>query len=387
MTEIYLIRHAEAEGNLYRRIHGQYDSLITDLGHQQVAHLAERFRKIHIDAVYSSDLTRTRQTAAAIYGPKNLALQTLKGLREIHMGAWEDRTWGDVERETPEMLRKFNYEPEAWQVPGAERFQQLRERVLKSVLDLAARHPGQCIAVVTHGSALRSLFAVAMGLYLGDMQRLPYSDNTGVSHIFVEDGKIRIDYINDNSHLQGGYSTLERQHWWKMKNGRDGNNLRYVPLDLKTRGQDFLEAYKDAWQLAHGGRLTGFSEVYLNYAKKESARNKNSVLEVFQGDRSAGFLQLNTQQDVKDGVGSIAFYYFREPFRGKNLSVQPLGQAVSYYRPLGRKRLRLRVAEENARARAFYEKYGFQQTGWERGSVGRLLVMEKDISMPFDFKV
>ena len=29
MTTIYLIRHAEAEGNLYRRIHGWYDSLIT----------------------------------------------------------------------------------------------------------------------------------------------------------------------------------------------------------------------------------------------------------------------------------------------------------------------------------------------------------------------
>lgn len=36
MTTLYLIRHAEAEGNLYRRIHGQYNSLITDNGYRQI---------------------------------------------------------------------------------------------------------------------------------------------------------------------------------------------------------------------------------------------------------------------------------------------------------------------------------------------------------------
>ena len=53
MTQIYLVRHAEAEGNLYRRIHGHYDSLITDLGYRQIAALAHRFESIHVDAVYS----------------------------------------------------------------------------------------------------------------------------------------------------------------------------------------------------------------------------------------------------------------------------------------------------------------------------------------------
>ena len=59
MTRIYLVRHAEAEGNLYRRIHGWYDSLITDNGYRQIAALAHRFEGIPVDAVYSSDLFRT----------------------------------------------------------------------------------------------------------------------------------------------------------------------------------------------------------------------------------------------------------------------------------------------------------------------------------------
>ena len=66
MTTIYLIRHAEAEGNLYRRIHGQYNSLVTDNGYSQIAVLEQRFAGVHIDAVYASDRFRTVTTAGAI---------------------------------------------------------------------------------------------------------------------------------------------------------------------------------------------------------------------------------------------------------------------------------------------------------------------------------
>ncbi len=66
MTTIYLVRHAEAEGNAYRRIHGQYDSLITPNGLRQIEALKARFSEIHIDACSASDLYRTRKTAEAI---------------------------------------------------------------------------------------------------------------------------------------------------------------------------------------------------------------------------------------------------------------------------------------------------------------------------------
>ena len=65
MTKIYLIRHAEAEGNLYRRIQGHWDGSITPLGLQQIDALAQRFRREHIDALYCSDLSRAKQLAQA----------------------------------------------------------------------------------------------------------------------------------------------------------------------------------------------------------------------------------------------------------------------------------------------------------------------------------
>ena len=85
MTTVYLVRHAEAEGNLYRRVHGWYNSLITDNGYRQIAALRGRFADIHIDAVYSSDLFRTMTTAKAVYLSHGLELHTDPGLRE---SAW-----------------------------------------------------------------------------------------------------------------------------------------------------------------------------------------------------------------------------------------------------------------------------------------------------------
>ena len=83
MTTIYLIRHAEAEGNLYRRAHGWYNSTITDRGYRQIAALTKRFTDTKFDAVYSSDRFRTMITALAIYKTHGLPLRTVRALREI----------------------------------------------------------------------------------------------------------------------------------------------------------------------------------------------------------------------------------------------------------------------------------------------------------------
>ena len=108
MTTIYLIRHAEAEGNLYRIAQGQDNSILTDLGWQQIRALERRFAEIPVDAVYASDLYRTCATASAIYRPKGLPLHRRRDLREICVGVWEQKTWGEIARRDPEQLEDFN---------------------------------------------------------------------------------------------------------------------------------------------------------------------------------------------------------------------------------------------------------------------------------------
>ncbi len=57
-TTVYIIRHAEAEGNVYRRCHGQYNALLTTRAYKQLPYLAKRFENVPLAAVYSSDLFR-----------------------------------------------------------------------------------------------------------------------------------------------------------------------------------------------------------------------------------------------------------------------------------------------------------------------------------------
>ena len=88
MTKIYIIRHAEAEGNVFRRFHGQFNGQLTPRGLEQVEYLRKRFAEVPVDAVYASDLMRTCQTAQSIYVPRNLPLHRDARFRERCVGIW-----------------------------------------------------------------------------------------------------------------------------------------------------------------------------------------------------------------------------------------------------------------------------------------------------------
>ena len=126
MTTIYLIRHAEADGNLYRRAHGWYDSVITDRGYRQIAALSKRFASTHFDAVYSSDRRRTMTTALSVYKTHGLPLVTTPRVREIGIGVWEDHPWAELERTDGEQLERFNTDAAHWHVAGGEHLPDVR---------------------------------------------------------------------------------------------------------------------------------------------------------------------------------------------------------------------------------------------------------------------
>ncbi len=383
MTKIYVIRHAEAEGNLYRRVHGVYDSLITENGFRQVSSLEKRFENIPVDAVYSSDLARTKQTAAAIYAPKGLPLYTTKLLREENMGVWEDVPWGEIEYLSPELLYEFNHNSLNWHVDGCERFEEAGKRMLAAVGMIAEKHEGGSAAIVTHGSALRALLYEIAGISGKELETFPYSDNTAVSMIEAERGKMRIIYANDNSHLPADQSTFARQHWWKSDDGvKRDMNMRFEPLDKSNIITEYTDAYVDAWRIAHSS-LTGFDPIiYSRIAEERIKKHPGAIVRSFIGNEASGIIDLDIDADSAENVGSIAFYYIKSGFRSRGVGVQLLGQAISVYRALGRDRLRLRVAESNHGAIRFYKKYGFSETGEQRGVTGRLLIMEKNIRIP-----
>lgn len=347
MTRIYLIRHAEAEGNLYRIAQGQYDSIITDRGRRQIEALKKRFENIHIDAVYSSDLYRTCATARAVYIPKHLPLHKCKELREICVGDWEQKTWGDIARKTPEELENFTHRLDQWQIPGAETGEQVRDRVLEAIRRIAAANDGKTVAVFSHGCAIRILLATIQGYSIAQLGRTPHGDNTAVSLIEVDGEQMHVVFRDDNSHLApvapAGYPVTKRKT--ALEPG-----MYFLPTRLPEE-QPFLTAcIGEDWT----DNRTYDARILLSDAADRP------TLTAWLGEKPVGILQLNPDKEADQGRGWISLYCMESSYRGRGFGIQLLGQAVQFYRPRNRKTLCLALPKTNEVAGRFFKTYGFQ---------------------------
>ena len=383
-TKIYLIRHAEAEGNLYRRSQGQYNSNVTPLGRVQLSALAERFRDVPLDALWSSDLYRTQTTAAAVrkYHPE-LALNLDSRLREIDVGVWEDLPWGNIARDYPEQMEFFSHDPARWSVPGGELYEAVQARMRTVVLELAEKYPGGSVAVVSHGLAVRSLLCLLFGIPSNEIDRLPYGDNTSVTLLTAEDGELAVEWYNDASHLaERGISTFARQGWWReeVKNTPAAKVYsHFVPLDPRREGELYTRLYAATWRESHGS-LDGFTPtVYLHSAQRHADRDPRCIMKLFTGDEFGGVIELDPDRGADVGAGWISLVYLEPGVRGRRLGVQLIGHAVSFFRRQGRSSLRLHVAYDNENAFGFYEHAGFRDIGTAQGVHGPLHLMEMDI--------
>lgn len=379
MTTIYLIRHAEAEGNLYRRIHGQYNSLVTDNGYSQIAALERRFADIHVDAVYSSDLFRTMATAGAIYKPKGLTLRTDPDLREISMGDWEDTTWGYQGHFAGDELGQFNRLVPDWKAPNGESRVELGARVTRAIRRIAAAHPGQTVAVVSHGTAIQQFIAIVKGLPPERWHESPHTDNTSVSHFTFDGEKFELHCEGDNSHLDEETSTLAHQNWWKGLESERDINLWFRPIDWAKERDLYIAARSDAWHNTHVNGPAFDPYGFLRDAEAHLAQSPWGVTMAFDGEEWVGIVQLDEQRYAQDNAGYIPFCYIDYQRRDQHLGIQLIGQAVAHFRPMGRDKLRLRCAPYNHHAQHFYAKYGFVKVGEEQGSRVPLDILEKYI--------
>lgn len=363
MTVIYLVRHAEAEGNLYRRVHGWYDSLITENGYRQIEALEKRFRDIPVNAVYSSDLFRTRTTARAVYGPKGLELHTDPGLRELNLGEWEDRTFGSVRRGAPQAMELFDRTDPAWQVEKAERFPQLEERMYDTVRRIAQRHPGQTVALFSHGMALRQFLGRVKEVPPEEWHSLPHGDNTAVSCVTWDGERFEIQFEMDNSHLPEEISTLARQSWWRKdkKAAADVNLWGNIPIGSWDKERElYLKLRREACPHEEDESLLAEADNLW----KRSIWNVNIF---YAGERPIGMILYDTDKYQEERAGYIKFLSILPEDRGRGLGVQLIGAAVSMYRNSGRDRLRLHCPPDNEGAQRFFRKYGFRKTGQADG--------------------
>ncbi|MDE2417421.1 MAG: histidine phosphatase family protein [Burkholderiales bacterium] len=164
-TRIIAVRHGETAWNVDTRIQGQLDIDLNDKGRWQAQRVAQALADETIHRVYSSDLTRAHATARAIAHrtshPAAREVQLHTGLRERGFGTFEGQTWADIETHWPEESRRWRQRDPHFAPPGGETPLQLRERVARTVAELAAQHLGEQIVLVAHGGVMDILYRLA----------------------------------------------------------------------------------------------------------------------------------------------------------------------------------------------------------------------------------
>ncbi|SAL14320.1 phosphoglycerate mutase [Caballeronia sordidicola] len=204
-TQVLFIRHGETDWNRIKRIQGHIDIPLAASGVAQAGQLAQRLLQesqtgARLDAVYSSDLQRARQTAKPFADALGLSLKLNEGLRE--------RWYGDFQGyDSAEILARFPAEHAVWQShdpdftpPGGESQREFSRRVLNAIEPIVAAHPGGRIACVAHGGVLDCIYRFAREIPL-EAPRDWLLLNTSINVVDFENGQAKVVSWGDVAHL------------------------------------------------------------------------------------------------------------------------------------------------------------------------------------------
>jgi alpha-ribazole phosphatase len=158
------VRHGSVIGAETRRFIGHLDVPLSPLGEDQVAALAARLRTVAFDAIYCSDLQRTRRTAEILAAPHRLVPISDPALREFAMGRWDGLTAEEIRALDRAAFDAWMGDVGRFQFPDGESLPDLEARVWPAFDAIVTRHAGGTVAVVAHGGSNRAILCRALGL-------------------------------------------------------------------------------------------------------------------------------------------------------------------------------------------------------------------------------
>jgi probable phosphoglycerate mutase len=163
-ARLCLVRHGETAWNAERRLQGHLDVPLNATGHVQALATAASLATVHFAAVYSSDLQRAQQTAAAIARNRPAAVELQPRLRERHYGAFQGLTYTEAQARFPDEYRRFEQRDLNFGFPGGgESLAQFAGRISAVLADTASKHHGEQVLIVTHGGVLDIVHRLASG--------------------------------------------------------------------------------------------------------------------------------------------------------------------------------------------------------------------------------
>lgn len=208
MTRFIVVRHGRSTANDKGVFSCWQDVPLAPIGIKQAEYVADHLAAHEqIDAIYTSGMLRTMQTAAPTAERFGLELQTDHGLREIFAGLWEGVPYGKLNHYFHEDWMDWLYDFPNMRCTGGESVRELYRRLEATLRRIAAQNEGKTVMLTTHCTPLRLIMAMSMG-YGPDLVHLaPTPTNATVNIFRYEDGTLSAEVTNLVTYPDSLYST------------------------------------------------------------------------------------------------------------------------------------------------------------------------------------
>jgi 2,3-bisphosphoglycerate-dependent phosphoglycerate mutase len=204
-TQLIIVRHGQTQWNLKLIRQGHLDSPLTEMGLAQAKALGDRLARETFSALYSSDLGRAVQTAQMIADATGHKIVTDPRLRERHLGIFQGLNGDELKEKYAEEYRLHRTMGPSYVIPGGESMRQQVERNVAYFNEIAEKHLGETVVVVTHGGVLSGFFRHALSIPLEAPRRFEFT-NASLNVFTYEAGSWMLRTWGDVSHLSDGSS-------------------------------------------------------------------------------------------------------------------------------------------------------------------------------------
>ena len=161
-----MVRHGETEWNAARRVQGQLDVPLSEVGRDQARCVSEALPEGRFSALYASDLLRVRQTAEPAAARLGLTPRLDPRLRERHYGSFQSLTFAEVKASRPDDYARYEARDPEFDFGNGESLRDFSARALGCLSAIAERHAGEEVLVFTHGGVLEMAYRRANGMDL-----------------------------------------------------------------------------------------------------------------------------------------------------------------------------------------------------------------------------
>jgi broad specificity phosphatase PhoE len=200
MTRILLARHGETDWNRDGRWQGHSDQPLNDAGRRQARALAEHLAGESVDALYTSDLARARETATAVELATGLEAIVDADLREVDVGEWAGCNRAEAQARDPEWYQEWLTGAVSG-YRGGETYLQLHERSVRAFERVLAAEDGRTAVVVCHGGNIRAIVSDVVGLGPEERWRVASAANCSLTTIERRHGRITLATFNETGYL------------------------------------------------------------------------------------------------------------------------------------------------------------------------------------------